>query len=102
MNREEVLNWVEVENLDVETLLEEKFDNAIIGHDCDKIIYDVDKMDDILKLEGMKEEEADDYLEENCFKKYENKVIFMFPYKKELVDTQLWIRDLFRKKKINQ
>ena len=98
MNRKDLMDWINMDNLNAENVLEEKFDNAIIGNDCEKIIYDISKMEAILKEEGMGEEDIDEYLEKNCFKKFENKVIFMFPYNKEIVDSHLFVLNLFGRK----
>jgi hypothetical protein len=96
MNRKDVLNWIESEELNKETLLEEKFDNAISGHNCNKIIYNIDKMNEILIKEGMNEEESNEFLEKNYFS-IKNDVIYMFPYNKKTVDNFVWFKSLVEK-----
>jgi len=97
MNRVEIEKWVEFEELDASTLLEEKFDKAIIGNDShDNIIYDIDKMIDILIDEGKTSLEAIDYLDENYFSK-DLKTVFMNFYNKELIDFSNSLREKFMK-----
>lgn len=98
MTREEVINWMDMDNLDISTLLEDKFDDAIAGHDCIKIIYNVDKMIKIAKENmGMNDQDALDYLEENCFSK-NKEVIYMMTYNKEDVDNHIWFKKIFNMK----
>jgi hypothetical protein len=97
MNRVEIEKWVKFEELDASTLLEEKFDKAIIGNDShDNIIYDIDKMIDILIDEGKTSLEAIDYLDENYFSK-DLKTVFMNFYNKELIDFSNSLREKFMK-----
>lgn len=100
-SREEVNRWIESNEIDKTTLLEEKFDKAIIGNDShDHIVYDIDKMIDILIDENMTADEAIDYIDKNYFSKELNTVFFS-AYNKEVVDTHFWVKNLFSNNKEN-
>lgn len=94
MNRVNIEKWIEMNSLDSSTLLEEKFDNAIIGNDShDNIIYDIDKMIDILIDEGKESIEAIEYLDEHFFTK-DMKTVFMNFYNKEVLEAHELMKKL--------
>lgn len=94
MNREEANKWVEINELRKDSLIEEKFDNAIVGHSHDdKVIYDVDKMIDILIDEGKTAIEAIEYLDVAGYFNSQT-AIFMSAYNKEYIETHEWLKSL--------
>jgi len=77
MKREEILEFV-----DPEAIVWDGFDDAIIGNDNNgRVVYDIDKMVEILSKD-MSEEEAIEYLEFNV----------LYTYVGELTPVHVYLR----------
>ena len=96
MKREEILRWIEADEINKDSLLDQKFDDAIVGINEQTFCfaYDSKKIYDILKNENMNDDEILEYMDNNFYKK-DLKTTFISFYNKENVDNFFWFKEKF-------